>query len=71
MNIIKAMRLVGGFPVVQGFRRSASMIIGFLGIMGLFVAVLTDFIKNDLRIVLPIMIIFTAMLVFPIYLPKK
>ena len=71
MKIVKALRLVGGFPVVQGFWRSISMIVGFLGIIGFFVAVLMNFIKNDLRIILPIIIIFAVMLTFPIYLPKR
>ncbi|MCD6150012.1 hypothetical protein J7J13_04515 [bacterium] len=64
------MRLVGGFPVVQGFWRSVSMIIGFLGIIGFFAATLMGFV-SDWKIILPIIIIFSAMFVSPIYLPKR
>lgn len=71
MNMFEAMRLVGKYPVVEGFWRCASFVIGIIGIM-IFLLVAGLFWKTSIPVWLVILLVtpFAVMATLPIYLPR-
>lgn len=77
MNIFKryseVMRLVGNFPVVEGWPRTISVIIGFIGIVVILAVVcFTSFFdpEKHFKLFLSLLAVFSVMFVLPLYYPR-
>jgi uncharacterized membrane protein len=71
MNIFEALRLVGKYPVIEGFWRNVSMAVGFIGIMTLLLIVFIWKINTFNWLVFLLMLLFAVMATLSLYLPRK
>lgn len=70
MNYFEALRLVGHFPVVEGFWRNVSMAAGLVGVTAMLFLTMVFEIFDANWLSFSITIVFLIMAILPLYLPR-
>ncbi len=71
MNIFEALKLVGHFPIVEGFWRNISVAVGMIGVLALLFLVIILEVSIANWAFGFLLFTFVIMATLPIYLPRK